>query len=152
MNLVQLIGNPTRVTQTSESLIDVILVTNFGIVENSEVLQSTISDHYIVTVQLNLKQERVKLGKIMTRSYKNYKADEFKKDIAEIPLNTVNILEDVSDNLDTFNGLFLEVLDKLAPVKTIKLKSKPCPFLTNEIKLLMKKKRFKAQNCSGNFS
>ena len=79
-NLVQLIGNPTRVTQTSESLIDVILVTNFGIVENSEVLQLTISDHFIVTVQLNLKQERVKLGKIMTRSYKNYKADEFKKD------------------------------------------------------------------------
>jgi hypothetical protein len=88
----------------------------------------------------------------MTHSYKNYKADEFKKDIAAIPWNTVNILEDVSDNLDTFNGLFLEVLDKHAPVKTIKLKSKPCPFLTNEVKLLIKKKRFKAQNCSGNFS
>ena len=47
-----LVSNPTRVTQSSESLIDVILVMNPRIVESSEVLQSTISDHYIVTVQL----------------------------------------------------------------------------------------------------
>ena len=79
INLTQLVSNPTRVTHTSLSLFDVILVTNPRTVESSEVLQSTISDHYIVTVQLKLKQERAKSGTIITRSYKNYKADGFKK-------------------------------------------------------------------------
>ena len=48
INLTQLVSNPTRVTHTSLSLFDVILVTNPRTVESSEVLQSTISDHYIV--------------------------------------------------------------------------------------------------------
>jgi exonuclease III len=47
MNLTQLIAEPTRVTASSQSLIDVILVSNPGIVMESGVVMSTISDHYV---------------------------------------------------------------------------------------------------------
>lgn len=70
-NLTQLITEPTRVTATSQSLIDVILVSNPRIVKNSKVVKSTISDHYIITAKLNLKLQKTKPTNITVRSYKH---------------------------------------------------------------------------------
>ena len=40
--------------------------------------------------------------------------------------------------METFNSLFLDVLDQHAPIKRIKIKSRSNPFVTPEIKQLMK--------------
>jgi len=45
----------------------------------------------------------------------------------------------IDDQVGTFNILFQEILDQHAPVKKIKIKSKPNPFVTREIRQLMKK-------------
>ena len=140
MNLTQLITEPTRVTASSQSLIDVILVSNIRIVKNSAVVKSTISDHYIITVQFNLKTPKIVPTINTVRSYRNYKATEFAKDISAVPWDTVEILDDVSDRVDTFNDLFLSILDENAPIKNIKIRAKPSPFITEEIRSLMKER------------
>ena len=43
-----------------------------------------------------------------------------------------------ASELDAFNDLFLTCLNANAPVKTVKLKRKPNPFITDDIKDLMK--------------
>ena len=45
---------------------------------------------------------------------------------------------DVNSKLGIFNNAFRQVLDAHAPVKTVKIRSRPCPFVTKEIKDLMK--------------
>ena len=50
----------------------------------------------------------------------------------------VYFFESLDDQVDVFNCLFLEVLDVYAPFKRIKIKSRPNPFITQEIKQLMK--------------
>ncbi|PFX19873.1 DnaJ-like subfamily A member 3, mitochondrial [Stylophora pistillata] len=45
---------------------------------------------------------------------------------------------DVNIKLNTFNNVFSQVLDVYAPVKTIKIYNRPFPFVTNDIKELMK--------------
>ena len=45
---------------------------------------------------------------------------------------------DVNSKLGIFNNAFRQVLDAHAPVKTVKIRSRPCPFVTEEIKDLMK--------------
>ena len=46
--------------------------------------------------------------------------------------------EDLDDQVDTFNSLFLDVLSEHAPIKRVKIKSKPNPFITPEIRQPMK--------------
>ena len=45
-----------------------------------------------------------------------------------------NIIE---DKVETFNNLFLSVLDSHAPLKSIKVSAKPISFMTSEIKNLI---------------
>ena len=54
-NVVQLVKAPTRITETSETLIDVALTTNEAIVYDCNVKFSTISNHSLVSLSLNLK-------------------------------------------------------------------------------------------------
>ncbi len=83
----------------------------------SGVVMSTISDHYVIMAKLNLKTPKTSPTISNVRSYKDYKASEFAKDIADVPWDTVEILDDLSDRVDTFNDLFLSVLDEHAPIK-----------------------------------
>ena len=59
-NLTQVIKQPTRRTDLSETLIDVIIVTNKYLVKTSGVRPVTISDHDLAFITLNLKCRRLK--------------------------------------------------------------------------------------------
>ena len=55
-NLTQIIRKPTRVTDNSATLIDVILASNTNMVLNANVMPCSISDHDLVYEQLRLKR------------------------------------------------------------------------------------------------
>ena len=60
-------------------------------------------------------------------------------DLECVPFHINDIFDDFNDQVDVFNKLFLDTLKEHAPVKRIKLtKSRPNPFITPEIKQLMK--------------
>ena len=50
----------------------------------------------------------------------------------------VNFIDDISDQVDVYSILFLDVLNEHAPIKRIKIKAKQNPFVSPEIKQLMK--------------
>ncbi len=58
VNLTQLIKEPTRVTENSASLIDVIMTSNVNLVENHGVVSSHISDHYLTYASVKLKMPK----------------------------------------------------------------------------------------------
>ena len=57
-NLQQLINQPTRTTELSMTLIDVVLVTNKNMVKSVGVTPVGISDHDLVHITLNFKKIR----------------------------------------------------------------------------------------------
>ena len=139
VNATQLIHKPTRVTESSRSLLDVILVSDPVLVKSSGILEITISDHFLVHVVINLRPPKQAPTYVVTRSFRNYKADQFANDIAHIPWDTMNLIDESVDNsLDAFNDLLLACLDDHAPIKTLKIRHKPNPFITEDIRDLMK--------------
>ena len=114
VNAHQLIDRPTRVTMTSRSLLDVVMVSNKDIVKTSGVLDLTISDHYLVYIVLDMKVPKSPPTYITTRSFKNYTADQFSSDIAQVPWETVELIDSVDDRVNAFNDLFLTCLDNHA--------------------------------------
>ena len=105
-NLSQLIDAPTRITESSKSLLDVILASHANQVQKAEVIQSSISDHDLIYVLLCLKKPRPKPTFITTRSYKHYNADAFLHDISQVPWSVIEAFSDVDDKLNAFNLLF----------------------------------------------
>ena len=72
---------------------------------------------------------------ITVRSYKNYTHAKFIEDLASIPFYIANIFDDLDDHVYV---LFLDVLNDHAPMKEVKIKSRPNPFVTPEIRQLMR--------------
>ena len=151
MNLMQLIKESTRVTETSSTLIDVIMTSSIDLVERSGVLKSHISDHYLVYALLKLKISKPPPSYVKVRSYKNYDSQCFVSDLERVPWNEVVLVDDASDMVDRFNKRFLEVLDGHAPVKSVKVKHRHCPFVNEEIKVLMRDRDrlLKRARCTG---
>ena len=140
MNVTQLIKSPTRITNSTQSLLDVILVSCDSLARRSGVLDTTISDHLPVYVELKLKSPKCHPYYVTVRSYKNYLANLFITDLANNSASLLSIFndDDVNTKLDTFNHIIQSTLGSHAPIKTVKVRSRPCPFVTSEIKDFMK--------------
>ena len=134
--LSQLAKTATRVTEKSKSLIDVALTTNENTIDACDVIQSAISDHSLVSLTLELKTPRPRISFVTTGSYKNYDHDSFIQDLANVPFHIVNLFDDPDDQVHAFNCLFQYVLNNHAPIKQIKIHSRPNPVST-EIKGIM---------------
>ena len=77
---------------------------------------------------------------ITTRSYKNYNPSLFSSDLVTKSDRLLSILSNTNVNtiLETFKDVLHSTLDVHAPLKTFKIRNRPCPYVTNEIKELMK--------------
>ena len=123
--LSQLAKTATRVTEKSKSLIVVALTTNENTIDACDVIQSAISDHSLVSLTLKLKTPRPRISFVTTGSYKNYDHDSFIEDLANVPFHIVNLFDDPDNQVHAFNCLFQYVLNNHAPIKQIKIHSRP---------------------------
>ena len=80
-----LINAPTRVTESCRTLLNVILASQTKQVVKAGVMDSSISDHDMVSAVLHLKVSQPKTIYI-TRSLKNYNPDAFQFDMSSAPL------------------------------------------------------------------
>jgi hypothetical protein len=144
LNLKQIIESPTCITDISQSLIDVILVSSPNTVRHSGVLNCTISDHLPVYVTLKLKPTKPPPTLITVRSYRNYDRELFASDLASKSERLLSVfsVNDINEKLKIFDDVLQTTLDSHAPInlKTIKVRDRPCPFVTPEIKELMGKR------------
>ena len=129
LNMKQLITLPTRVTETSKTLIDVIFTLNPAITVDSGVVETHISDQYLVFAVLNLRMPKPPAAYGVARSYKHYDPQSFLSDLNKIPWYENILSDDVNEKLLHFNRTFFRVLDNRAPIKKIKIKHRKCPFI-----------------------
>ena len=127
-------------TPDSSTLIDVIMTSNNNIVEDSGVAVSHFSDHFLVCTSLKLKLPMSPSGSVNIRSYKNYYRDKFVGDLEQVSWHATALVDDASEMLDHFNTNFLNVLESHAPIKTVTIRPRCCPFVDTEIKELMPSK------------
>ena len=98
------------------------------------------TDHDLVYALLRLKELRPKPTFVTTRSYKHYNPDAFSHDISQVPWPVIEAFSDVEDKLNAFDLLFNDIFDQHAPLKTIRVRGKPNPCVTDNIRALMREK------------
>ena len=114
-NLQNVITEPTRITSTTESLIDLIVITKTNMIRKSGVLPLGISDHCLVYATLKLKCTRPSPKIVRSRNFKKYNFHDFRNDIESVPFHVLGIFEDKDDLLWGWNLLFNDVCNVHAP-------------------------------------
>ena len=70
--------------------------------------------------------------KLCFGSLKHFDRDLFLADLRTVPVNVMDVFEDVDDKLFVFETLFTEVLDDHAPLKQFHVPGNQVPYMTEE--------------------
>ncbi len=127
----QLIKEPTRVTESSKTQIDLAFTNK----------PEGISDHSLIFIQRKISIQRKAPKIIKTRQFKNYNVGYFKQDLA-INMQTISITNDPNEMWNEWKHIFLTVADRHAPPITKKVRSEYAPWITSEIKNMMHRRDF----------
>ncbi len=131
--LSQTINTPTRVTTTSSSLLDVCLTPTPTRLITSQVIPIAISDHYMIFVvrKINIQRKQNSHKKVEIRNLKYFNAESFQADLRGQEWELLDSNLCVDEMWNTWKTLFLNILDRHAPIREKRVKSKPnVPWLT----------------------
>ena len=154
--LKQLIDEPTRITPSTSTLIDLIFTTHQDNILCSGVSHVGISDHSLVYAYRKISIPPVSKGinLISYRQLKHFNRTNFRNDILAQPWDDIKELYNPNDMWTKWKDLFLSVCDKHAPVKTKRTRPTKSPWITTILKKRMnvrdrlKKKAIKTENTS----
>ena len=138
-SLKQIIKEPPRLTLTTSTLIDHIATTCTDNIVDSGVHKVALSDHYMVLCKRKL-NGAVGGGHrmIITRNMKNFNQEAFLADVACICWETVvNNFGDTNDMIREWSSVFSAIIEKLAPMRDMRISDKNSPWITRELKSLM---------------
>lgn len=132
-DLHQLIQEPTRVSTSSQTIIDLILVSDKLRIASSGVTGCCLSDHFGIYCTRKLRKPLFGChNTVKMRSLKNYNKEAFieslnKKDWSQV------LHCDVDNAWDHFKTMLTEVVDSLAPIKMVRIKQISQPWFNDAI-------------------
>ena len=134
----QIIGEPTRITEHSRTLID-LLFTSSPEHYYSGVVAVGFSDHSAIFGVRKVHRAKRPPPKIIhTRNYKNYDSALFKQDLNHVPCDTIEMHEEPDEAWNYFKDIFMIVADKHVPIVQRRVRGRSLPWITPHIKDLMK--------------
>ena len=143
-DMKQLVLEPTRVTLTTSTLLDVILSNVSDLHARTGVYRISLSDHYMVYSLLKFPRNKHKHNEIEFRNYKNFNVNNFLQDLkkCEEICDTVWDEHDLDTKWNAFKHKFIQVSNKHAPIHVRRLKIRNNPWITKEIVKLMYQRDF----------
>ena len=133
-----LIDEPTRITMSTSSLIDHIVSNTPEKISDSGVIHTGISDHSLVFAIRKISVIKKQEHTVEIRNMKNFNEEKFIAELSKQEWEYVYFFADDPNAMwEIWKRIFLEVLDKHAPLQHKKLRSKKVPWITNNIKKLI---------------
>lgn len=128
-DLSQLVTQPTRITETSETLIDHVYTTHPENIVRCFTSNLSLSDHFPICFTRKVNSKIIKDKHITTsyRSYKHFDEAQFISDISN-DMNSFTVQgPSIDDDLSIWQSLVLKHLNNHAPLKTKRVKNKRLP-------------------------
>lgn len=138
--LTQIIDKPTRITETTSTLIDLAFVSNANNVKTCGVVDVPgISDHCLIYMAYSIKKPKFQPTMITRRDFRNFSEEMFKKDCEIAPWGNIFAVEDtdLDKQVTVLENIFQSIITKHAPYRTFKVKHPPSPWLNKNLKKLM---------------
>jgi exonuclease III len=136
----QVITDPTRITATTSTLIDLMLTSCPENVKVQGVVDTPgISDHCLTFIAYSLKKPKFKAKMVTRRDFRNFDKDAFLRDMSLAPWGNIEAVDDndIDNKVTIFENIHKDIIDKHAPFRTFRVTRPAAPWLTNDIKELM---------------
>lgn len=151
--LKQVIAEPTRLTRTSSSLIDVICLDDkLKVTETGTMGMYNQTDHRLTYCKVEFNTPKHVTRSITYRDFRNFNKDQFNTDMEQIDFVSLLQYESTGTRVCAFNDQLREIFDIHAPYRTVQLKHSYKPYITFTIKeiIKLKDKAFKEYNRTKN--
>ena len=126
---------------SNPSCIDLFITNYSRCFQNTTTISTGLSDfHKMVVTVLKMSFKKAPPKQLHYRDYKNFNADSFKRELK-------TVLTDQNTTVySTFETLFLQVLDKHAPIKTKTLRANHAPYITKALrKAIMRRSQLESK-------
>ena len=133
----QVLTVPTRVSVKSKTLIDLVITNSKEKLTHTGVYPLSISDHYLIYAIRKIGIPRGQPRVIQSRNFKRFDEAKFKMDLINAPWPPFDNSQDVNCAWTAWSNVFLGVIDKHAPCRTIRVRNKPSTWLNSNIKQMM---------------
>ena len=138
--LKNLITDPTRVTESSKTLIDIIVST----IPQKSICSGTydpcISDHNLVYTVVDLKTPKPKPFIKIIHNYKDVDINALQQDFEYIPWSVLETFEDIDDVVWSWNTLYNEVIQSHIKTRKFKVRAESNPWMTGKLRKEMNKR------------
>ena len=135
----QLISEPTRITETSSTTIDLIFTNDPDKIVCSGVSHIGISDHSLIysfrklSTGLFLKRHST----VSYRNFKNFDPESFRNDISSQDWETIKAFSNPNQMWHAWKNMFNNVVHRHAPMRTKRVRGFKSPWISAELKHLM---------------
>ena len=115
--LTQIIDDPTRVTKSTKSILDVCITSSPDKIIQSGLVHLGISDHSLIyaTRKLNSVIKGNSQDSVEFRNFRKFNVESFLSDLYMLPWVELDCKQNVDEMWECWKTLFLQVLDKHAP-------------------------------------
>ena len=143
-----LVEDYTRIRQVNDTIqrssLDQVITNCSSKMTRPEVLAIGKSDHLGVFVTRFSKEVRSSPRTIKKRIYKNFNKEKFREDILKAKkdgkFDKIHETDNIDEAIDHFTSVYNSILEEHAPIKIIQNRSNYVPYISTEIKTLMKKR------------
>lgn len=137
-DFTQIINEPTRITNFSQKLIDVIFINNPDLIVNAGTMDSLgISDHKAIYCDLYLLVHHIKPKLLTYRDFRNFSENNFRHDLNNVRWDEIFYLNYIDDKVTYLTENILQLFDKHAPYITSRITKPYAPWITPSIKQLI---------------
>ena len=140
IHLTQLITEPTRVTDTTSTLLDLIFVSHPNRITKSGVLPDCFSDHCVIYCVWKINLPRLPPKLINIRQSKQINIENFIQDVVSIDWDRFQLIPFVNEAWSFFLEEFTKVIDKHAPWKSVRVKGRHLPWINSDLISLFRRR------------
>ena len=137
-SMCQLVNTPTF---TSGSLLDICIVSRRGLVSNCRVTFCDFSPHHIVRLRVDLPRASRQSVVTQSRCLKTLNQDDFLLDLHHADWSTIYSMATVSEKWGGFMSIFMPILDKHAPMRSVRVRNPAAPPISAATSDLMSRRR-----------
>ena len=144
-NLINLIDKPTRVSNTSATLLDQIWTNDYNSCINSGIVHNNISDHFPVFAAFTYNLSSIQSDKFFEYEYRDFSLNNkngFKEDLLNVDWTLIFNSNNPNVSYDNFITIFLALFNKNFPIlkKRVSRNNLNKQYVTNELKILIEEK------------
>lgn len=137
--LTQYVTQPTRISKTSATLLDLVICTDSINVCDCDVLHDEIkSDHSLVKTNILIDSKTEIVNKIRYRNFKKIDKMLFETELRRLPFENILLTNNIDSKVSILTTLILQIFDTFAPIHSVVLNKQSKPWITDNIKLLFK--------------